>query len=544
MKAALCCLPLLLSCLLCISKCQVPKASLRVDVIVGDAAPELERFAATELCSYLAKLYGIRTYPARSVSGSSQMVFLIGNPETNALVKRATAGGAFPHVSDQGIVLRNTDIEGRPTLIVGGGSPRATLWAVYELVEKWGVRYLADRDILPAQAEFRTPDLDVVEEPVFRVRAHPSIQDYAPSGESWSMADFRPLIDQLAKMKFNRLNVYAFGYQPYLNWELKGIKRSSATLWYDYHYPITSDMVGRQLFDNRSEFWNSDLPLRPNSKELLAAGVRQMHNLIEYAHQRGMETAVFAPTTDFPPEFGPLLKGAVESGQLTIRPGPNTPVNDSELFDLSTAVLRATVDTYPETDFVTLTMPEQTQWLGDYERAWGALDAKYGFSQVRSLADVLTAAANRKGSVRWPGQRGLNQAKADIMALDYYDRLLRSPDLLKGTLRPDMKFIYGEPAEELYPLLGRILPQGWEVSALPENQPEHFLLRAEVLGTLPTRQIPGVMDITLDDDVVGIVPQYRPEVVAQALRELHRYGWTGFTARERFLETTMRFWPT
>ena len=534
MKRNLSHLGMVLVCMICAPWCHAAKASPSVDVVVGDTAPELERFAASELCNYLAKLYGIRAYPARSISTSSEMVFLIGAPETNAAVKQAAEGRTFPKLTDQGIVLRRTNLQGRPALIVAGGSPRATLWAVYELVERWGVRYLMDRDVFPESSEFKFPDLDVVMEPIFRVRAHPSIQDYAPSGESWGMADFRPLIDQLAKMKFNRLNVLAFGYQPYLDWQLNGIKRSSASLWYDYRYPITPDMIGRQLFDNRPEFWNPDLPFNASYEEFVAAGEREMHSLIDYAHRRGMEAAVSAPTTDFPPEFAPLLKGAVKSGQLTIRPGPDTPVNDPGLFELSTAVLRATLNTYPEADYVTLVMPEETQWLGDYPRAWAALDAKYGISKVRSLKDVLTAAANRKGSVRWPGQRGLNQAKADIIALDYYDRLLHSPNLLKGTLRPDRKFIYAEPAEELYPLLDRVVPAGWEISAMPENQPEHFLPRAEILDTLPTRTNPGVMDVTLDDDVVGIVPQIRPTVLEKILKELHRRNWSGFTARERF----------
>jgi hypothetical protein len=42
------------------------------------------------------------------------------------------------------------------------------------------------------------------------------------------------------------------------------------------------------------------------------------------------------------------------------------------------------------------------------------------------------------------------------------------------------------------------------------------------------------MDVTLDDDVVGLVPQLRPTVLHTVLQELQRHGWTGFTARERF----------
>jgi hypothetical protein len=513
---------------------QPTNAIRNVNVVVGDTPSSLDRFAASELCDYLQKLYELRVHPSRAISGTPDYIFFIGNPKTNKVAKMLLTSYQFPTVSDQGFVLQTTTVKGRPALVIGGGSSRATLWAVYDLVERWGVRYLQDRDVYPPLSSLKVQSLNVVKEPVFRVRAHPSIQDYAPSGESWGLADFRPLIDQLAKLKFNRLNILAFGYQPYLDWGLKGVQRNSAHVWYDYHYPIMPDMVGRQLFDDRSEFWNPDLPLNASYKELVTAGERQIHNLIQYAHERGMEAMVFAPTTDFPPEFAPLLKGAVQSLQLTIRPGPDTPVSDPELFDLSTAVLRATLNTYPEADYVSIAMPEETQWLGAYEEAWKALDAKYGINQIRSLSDVLASAEHRKGSVRWPGLRGLNQAKADIMALDFYDRLLRSPELLKGTLNPNMKFMYSEQAEELFPLLGRILPKGWEVSAMPENQPEHFLPRAEILDTLPTDKIPGVMDVTLDDDVVGIVPQFRPTILARMLQELQRRHWSGFTTRERF----------
>jgi hypothetical protein len=247
-----------------------------------------------------------------------------------------------------------------------------------------------------------------------------------------------------------------------------------------------------------------------------------------------MECDVFAPTVDFPPEFAPLLRGAEKSGQLTIRPGMKTPVDDASLAELSTAVLRATVQTYPEADRVMIAMPEERQWLGEYERAWRALEAKYSISQVRSLADVLAAAEHRKGSMRWPGKQGVDQVKADITSLFFYDRLLHDAEILKGTLRPDIKFVYLEPAEELYPILDRILPSGSEVGIHPENQPEHFLPRAEILSTLNTEKVPGFMHVTLDDDVVGLVPQLRPTILHKVIQELHRRGWTGFVARERF----------
>ena len=164
----------------------------RVDVVVGSTAPELERFAAQELCDYLAKLYGIRTHPSRHLTIGAEAVFLIGSPETNSAVRQALGESGFGEVTDQGLVLKRTQWKERPALVVGGGSPRATLWAVYDLVERWGVRYLTDQDVLPDRNEkFQLPDLDVLMEPVFRIRAHPTIQDFACSGEAWGIADFQ-----------------------------------------------------------------------------------------------------------------------------------------------------------------------------------------------------------------------------------------------------------------------------------------------------------------------------------------------------------------
>ena len=68
-------------------------------------------------------------------------------------------------------MLKRAVLDGKPALIIGGGSPRATLWAVYELVERWGVRYLLHGDVLPdPRGPFRLPEKDVVLEPLLRVR--------------------------------------------------------------------------------------------------------------------------------------------------------------------------------------------------------------------------------------------------------------------------------------------------------------------------------------------------------------------------------------
>ena len=502
-------------------------------VIISENAPELERFAAEQLCDYLEKLFGIRIRPTSSVAAEAETLFLVGSLDADVAVQGTMEEGTLPPISEQGFILRRVQFQGRPSLVVRGGSSRATLWAVYELVERWGVRYLLHRDVLPAPSTFHLPDLDAVVEPTLPVRQWRVINDFACGPEAWGMADYRPVLDQLAKLKFNRILLSVWPWQPFLHYEVEGIKRESATLWFDFHYPIADDMVGRHLFGDEEEFWNPDLPRGASYEEFTAAGEQLVHNLIDYAHQRGMECVIVATLTEFPPEFAPLLKDTQEVHQLaelTIVPSAETDIDDPALTELATTVLRATVDTYPEVDYVALGMPEFRQWSGLYERAWQALDAKYNISSQRSLDDVLTAATQRS---TYPGgeERALQEVKGDIVALYFYDRLLNEIHALKESRRPDMKFIYNSVAEELFPLLGNLVPRGWETLNFVDYTASRIVERREVLENVPSQEHACSLIYTLHDDNVGLLPQLATGSLYELTQDLCRHGWAGFSTR-------------
>ncbi|GAG98605.1 unnamed protein product, partial [marine sediment metagenome] len=213
-------------------------------------------------------------------------------------------------------------------------------------------------------------------------------------------------------------------YQPFLHLEHKGVARKSALLSFGHKFPITDDMVGRHLFDDRPQFWNRDLPIGASYEEFSAAGEKLIHSLLAHAHERGMECVMPAYPTEFPPEFKELLSDSQPVHQLesvTIVPGESTAPDDPQLTELAEVVLQTTVNTYPEMDYLLLRMPEFRQWEGTYEQAWQALDAKYGISQVTSLSEVLAAAGRRPGIA---SERALAEVKGDIVMLRFYDRLL------------------------------------------------------------------------------------------------------------------------
>ena len=127
-------------------------------------------------------------------------------------------------------------------------------------------------DVYPEEKQpLVLPDVDRVFEPAFRARWFKTMGDFAMGTEGWGMADYRPLVDQLAKLKFNRIRVGSSPSQPFLDLKAGGLKKQFATLWYGYRYPITADMPGRRLFGSQTEFWNPDLPLPAAGYEKLAA---------------------------------------------------------------------------------------------------------------------------------------------------------------------------------------------------------------------------------------------------------------------------------
>src|SRR5439155_11854880 len=128
-------------------------------------------------------------------------------------------------------------------------------------------------------------------------------------------------------------------------------------------------MPGRHLFGKQTEFWNPDLPLGASYKDMTAAGVRHIHGLMNYARQRGMQCVTVANLDEFPPEFAPLLKRGQKTigvGAPTLVPGADTAIDDPALTELASAVLRATVDTYPEAALIDLSMQEHRQWASQH----------------------------------------------------------------------------------------------------------------------------------------------------------------------------------
>jgi hypothetical protein len=128
-------------------------------------------------------------------------------------------------------------------------------------------------------------------------------------------------------------------------------------------------------------------------------------------------------------------------------------------------------------------------------------------------------------------ERMQNEVKGDIVNLYFLDRLFRDAGVLKDTRRPDMPLIYNAVAEELFPVLGKVLPYGSETLNQVDYTASRILKRRQVLKNIPGREIPSVLIYTLHDDNVGLLPQLVTGSFHELTQDLRRYGWAGYSTR-------------
>ena len=183
---------------LCLTLAASAFAGPKVIVVVGDKAPALEKFAAKQLVFDLRSLFEVEASIQTSTPDDASAVILLGSAATNP----AIASAAIPKLSPQGHVLKST----AHGLIVGGGSPVATMWATSELSYRFGIRHLLHGDVLPFEKPvFKLDGFDVLLDTNIESRAWDGFNGQASGLDSWSAEDGGRLLAQLAKLKFTHI---------------------------------------------------------------------------------------------------------------------------------------------------------------------------------------------------------------------------------------------------------------------------------------------------------------------------------------------------
>jgi len=278
-RAGLC---VVLAC--CLLACVPARAeSPAVTIVTGPGAPTLEQLAAKELEQTLVSLFDAEVTPTEASTEGPHLI-LLGSPATNPAVASAMGREWPADLGEQGHLLKSTP-EG---LVLGGGSPLATLWAVAEYGHLNGIRVLPGAEYLPVERPTFTLDgFDTTLKPLHETRAWRTLGSTPASQAAWGLEDLEPLIRRLALMKFNQLVLRLEPTQVF-----SGAVSGGSGIWDGEVIELGGDFAGRSAFKGAKVFDHPALIGATTSAERSASAEIFVNELIGTAHRFGLEAMI------------------------------------------------------------------------------------------------------------------------------------------------------------------------------------------------------------------------------------------------------------
>lgn len=502
-----------------------------VDVVVGPTASELERFAAEELKTQLQRLLDVKVNVRTEVPSGQTPIVLVGSPQTNPSLHFLAKD--WPHeLSDQGIAILSVDFEGRTALVVGGGSPVATLWAVYELGYQCGIRYLSRGDFYPeTPIDMDWESWEMVLEPTLRSRTWRTVNCFAIGPESWGLEDQKKLLGQLAKMKYNQVMINIWPWQPFVHYEFDGLKKQTAKSWFGERFRVDGDTPGKKVFAGAKYFENPDLARKTSYEDLTAAGVKLVRGIIDEAQRLGMKVGIGIYPCEFPREFAkviPRAKTIRQLNRLTVGPGVQQGPDNLMFRELVSTKIHAYLETYPTLDAIYLSLPEFPEWDEHVEASWQRLFPT-GAPSGATIDDLIAIAGERDLIVG--GERGRQALRGNIVSLAFFHSLFSDTDLLR---RPD-----GQPVQlhvtqldsALFSLMDRVIPAGAKTLNFVDYTARRVVANGHLLADVPADKVSSQLILTLADDNVGVLQQSTLNSIHNLVQVLRQHGWDGYSTR-------------
>jgi hypothetical protein len=334
----------------------------QVAVVVAPTANGVEKLAATELVTYLKRMYPAEqfTITARAPASGSLVRFERRSGLPESFFISASGGEA----------------------VIASADPRGSLFAVYALLEKLGCGFYLSYETVPTPrpGPMQFNGWSLTDAPVFRDRIVFDWHNFLSSASTWEFEDWQRYIDNALRMRFNDLMVHAYGNNPMFTFRFAGMNKPVGFLattrsgrdWGTQHVNDVRRMVGGELF-NEPVFGASIAQVDNDHRVPAAVGLMQR----VFAHAAGQGMGVtFALDVDTesanPQEMIAKLPASarIAAGKYVLA-NPDT----AEGYSFYKAQVDQLLATYPQISRLAVWFrPKDTPWADvkfeDFPAAW------------------------------------------------------------------------------------------------------------------------------------------------------------------------------
>ena len=314
-------------------------------------------------------------------------LIVLGGPQANPLAAAADQKqlARFAGLKPDGFVLKRIDLGGVPVLLAGGNDEAATMYAVYELLERLGIVFQLTNDIIPQpKPDLAMPALELRMEPAFKDRG---MHCWHQIRWYMGLADFRREIDQLAKLKMNVFQFYWGMGGPWVEFsyngkaaDVFGVQESGFVAWPGASGTAKTVVVGRECFPADGYMGPPEFAKVQNQQEAHRTARDFLRELIRYAHSRKVQ--VWLATGEIPFVPANLIPPHAKRMQ-SFYCGVAIPHGEPAVLDIYEAALRSMIETYPEADRYWVCSGEESAFVPTDDPQTQALIREH--SALRSL---------------------------------------------------------------------------------------------------------------------------------------------------------------
>ena len=270
----------------------------QLTILQAEQPTPMEDYAAKELSRYVYALSG--NLPIIKSGNISTSGYILGRRGTHPLIDELLT----QTIGAQGYALKKIKLNDQDVILIAANDEAGVLYGVYGLLEEhYGIQFNFDGDVLPSGTTL-FPDINETKTPLVSIRGFLPWTNFPQSATSYSWDDWKYILDQMARMRMNFLQIHNYNGEEghnemFHNFDVAGkmsrvwmATARSGHAWGSYPgWDVNKYLFGSSaLFDDYD--FGADCALhneKLDNKQVFRKGVNEFQRVIAYAHKRGIK---------------------------------------------------------------------------------------------------------------------------------------------------------------------------------------------------------------------------------------------------------------